>query len=669
MKIDIKELAFRESERIEWKENVADVHDIVKTAVAFANDYSNLGGGYIVCGAKEYKDEHGFQAVDFVGLASARLKEIEGQFLQHCREKVSPPIVPMVEEITTESEGRRILVFIVPSSDGAHAYRQDGTKYFIRIGRETREARDGLLRELLVKKGQMEHWDRRGNARASIKDIDLITLRDSLQQMNLWDPKKSLEDYLSTTEPLSNFVPPLISRKAIENQLHPRNFALLLFGSDLLKYCAGAYVIFSVYRGKDRSEQTAERLEITGTIVEQAKKVIQRLNTEAYTAFDKDSPNPNQVKYPVRALQEAVVNALVHRDYEMDQPVRVTVFSDRVEIISPGALPRTIDVERFKKGYSAPFWRNQSLGYFFNKLQLAQGEGQGIPTILRLMKEEGCPAPSFEIEEERVCCILPAHPRHALMRELNEIENKIIIGNVSSALESLERLLDSDPYNYRMVELYCEVNNVLATPRRIYEFIIQRQLNLQLFSSSTLLLMSELLMQVRDDGAVSLMAQDLNTRALNDRLEESEIKRVIINLRKMKQDDKAIEVVESVFTRNPALKNNSALRELSAKARMDLAKKCMETGRDKSRPTNIKARAWELCREYLQKAELDLKIALDFVTNEIDRDYIERDTEFLRHLQQISKKPEQVRTVAGYSKPDRRQQPTFSRANRKKPSK
>ncbi|WP_316887227.1 AlbA family DNA-binding domain-containing protein [Ralstonia flatus] len=53
--IDLKELATRESERVEWKENVADIPDLVRTACAFANDYSNLGGGYIVCGAAEKK--------------------------------------------------------------------------------------------------------------------------------------------------------------------------------------------------------------------------------------------------------------------------------------------------------------------------------------------------------------------------------------------------------------------------------------------------------------------------------------------------------------------------------------------------------------------------------------------------------------------------------------
>ncbi len=257
------------------------------------------------------------------------------------------------------------------------------------------------------------------------------------------------------------------------------------------------------------------------------------------------------------------------------------------------------------------------------------------------MKEEGCPTPIFEVEDQRVICILPAHPRHALMRELNEIENKIIIGNHAEALSALDKLLASDPYNYRAIELYCEVNNVLSTPRRVYDFIAKNNLDLQLLSSSTLLLLSETLLLNKDDQEINTLAQDLSLRALNDRMEASEVKRAVINLRKMKQDAKAIEVIESVFSRSPAMQKHAGLRDLAAKARMDLAKKCMETGRDKSRPPNIRGRAWELCREYLADANKDLQIGLQNVTSELDRDYMERDIEFLRHLEQISKKPEQ----------------------------
>jgi predicted HTH transcriptional regulator len=144
--------------------------------------------------------------------------------------------------------------------------------------------------------------------------------------------------------------------------------------------------------------------------------LIEKLNTQAYTVFDKTSDRPNQVKYPVRALQEAVVNAIVHRDYELREPIRITVFTDRIEIRSPGALHWGVDKAQFLQGKASPQWRNQSFAYLFNKLQLAQSEGQGIPTIFKTMKDEGCPTPVFDIGETSVTCILPAHPGHQLMR-------------------------------------------------------------------------------------------------------------------------------------------------------------------------------------------------------------------------------------------------------------
>ena len=103
----------------------------------------------------------------------------------------------------------------------------------------------------------------------------------------------------------------------------------------------------------------------------------------------------------MRALQEAIVNALVHRDYEIPEPTRITIFEDRIEVRSAGMLHWA--------GKASPRWRNQSFAYLFNKMQLAQSEGQGIPTIFRTMQEEGCPIPTFEIETESVTCILWAN--------------------------------------------------------------------------------------------------------------------------------------------------------------------------------------------------------------------------------------------------------------------
>jgi ATP-dependent DNA helicase RecG len=411
---DLNELSLRENERVEWKENVADIDAVVKTAVAFANDYANLGGGYIVCGVKETKDDYGFQTMLHIGLTADRLREIENKFLSILRENVTPPITPLTQEIEVD-EKHRILIFTIPASGTVHSWKakpnENGVFYY-RDGRETRIAKNGILREILASKGVLEPWDYRGNKDAAIADIDLLTLRGVLQEMNVWNEMKPLDEYyLSATERIFSLTPPLMIREPLTQKKYPRNFALLLFAKDPTKFFYGAHTVFSIYPGNDRSEPTAARHEITGSIVYQIRRCLELLKEESYILFDKDSPNPNQYKYPLKALQEAVVNAFVHRDYSNEQPTRMTVFNNRVEILSPGSLLRSVDKTKFLRGESHPHWRNQSLTYFFNKLQLSQAEGQGIPTILRTMKDEGCPAPLFEVENENVLCTLFANPR------------------------------------------------------------------------------------------------------------------------------------------------------------------------------------------------------------------------------------------------------------------
>ncbi len=308
----------------------------------------------------------------------------------------------------------KILVFIVLASPDAHTYRDgESTNYYVRISRETKEARNGILTQLLIKKQRIEYFDKRVSAQSSETDIDVLIFRDSMQEMNLLQSNKSLEDYFSDREQIAELVPPLFVRSSLTGLLQPKNFALLMFGkkNSITSIFFEAHTIVSIYKGIDRSEPTAERHTITGTIVEQSKKAISLLHTQSYMVFDKTNPKPNQIKYPIRALQEAFINAIVHRDYEIPEPIRVTIFVDRIEIVSPGSLHWGVDKDKFLNGKASPKWRNQSFAYLFNKLQLAQSEGQGIPTIFRTMKEEGCPKPIFELGTDSITCILPAHLR------------------------------------------------------------------------------------------------------------------------------------------------------------------------------------------------------------------------------------------------------------------
>lgn len=640
MKIDLKELATRESEQVEWKENVADIKDVVATAVAFANDYSNLGGGYIVCGARETKDEFGFAKVEMVGLTASRLKEIENTVLNLCNKFVDPAIVPLIDEIPTDAPDKRVLVFIVPASPHAHVFKT-GEKdiHYVRIGRSTREAHNGILRELLVKKNALEPWDRRINSNSAVEDLDLVVFRDSLNEMRILEPNRSLEDYLADTSRLSEFVPPMTGKVGLNIPTKPRNFALLMFGKEPTKYFLGAHTIFSIYPGKDRSEPTAERKVIAGPLAIQARRLIELLNAQATTAFDKTSDVPNQQKYPLRALQEAVVNSLVHRDYESDQPVRVTVFSDRIEFNSPGGLPRAILPEAFKAGKASPFWRNQSLAYFFNKLQLAQAEGQGIPTIIRMMEKEGCPAPVFDLTPESVVCILPAHPRHESLRELASIESKVILGDHEEAIRRLEALLENDPLNYRALELYSEVCSLAQAPQRIAAFVRKKELKPDQLNAGTVILIAQTILLDKSSSENKKLAEAWFAYASTARLEVGELKRVAVNYRKLGQDEEAIALIDKFIERFPGAGGHSSLLDIRARAKIDLAKKCIDTAKNPRTPPGLKAQAWEHTRSYLSSAEQDLLKALETANNHLDRDYIEKDLEFLRTMQQIATRP------------------------------
>ena len=418
-RIDLDELARRESEQTEWKENVADVNDVVATLCAFANDLQNLGGGYVVCGAKEEKDEHGFPKLVRTGLTASRLKEVENTVLARCRDRVFPPIAPLVEELGSDDRQRRILVFLQPATGAAHTFRRndEGAKHFVRVSRSTIEARNGLLKDLLVRKGALEPWDRRPCNAATVGDLDLLTLRDALERMGVYTPDRGVEPYLADGIQISPFVPPLCVAEPLSGVLRPRNFAVLLFGRSPQQFIPGAYAIFSAYPGRDRTDPSSRRFEIAGTLLEQARRLRELLDAEAVTLFDKTNlEEPNAEKYPRRALQEAMVNALAHRDYELVDPGRFTSYKDRIEIISPGPLPIGVTLEDLRTRAITPRWRNQALAWFLARLQLAQAEGQGIQTIRSSMKAAGCPPPLFDATEVSVTCVLRAHPRFESVR-------------------------------------------------------------------------------------------------------------------------------------------------------------------------------------------------------------------------------------------------------------
>ncbi|MCP4219843.1 MAG: hypothetical protein GY765_34745 [bacterium] len=193
----------------------------------------------------------------------------------------------------------------------------------------------------------------------------------------------------------------------------PRNFTIVLFGREPHRFFRGAYAVFSVYHGKDKTSKRSQRFELFGPIPALLRDLLARL--QIYMGMDIDKSEAplngktNQWRFSQQAVKEAIVNAFVHRDYHSHEPVRVTVFEDSIEVTSPGGSYAPMGLEAIRKGEIFTAWRNPSLAWFMVELEYAQNEGQGIRTIMELTKETAGKEPEFTILKDWFRVAIPAY--------------------------------------------------------------------------------------------------------------------------------------------------------------------------------------------------------------------------------------------------------------------
>jgi ATP-dependent DNA helicase RecG len=254
--IDLKRLLQQEDASVEWKQN-ADIERVVKTLSAFANNFTGLvEGGWVVCGIAEDKDEHGFPRPHRVGLEASRFKEVKGRVLTLCRERISPPVVPIVTEQAVEGDpARRILAFYVAASPYIHAVRtSDGSStYWVRTGSETVEARGELLRELRRRKQDAPPILEQSAPGATLEDIDRFAAEEFLKSANL---PLDADEYFKPGARLDAFSFPLVVSQPVspgESKAIPTHLATLLFSREPTRFLHGAYALFSVYGGAIKS--------------------------------------------------------------------------------------------------------------------------------------------------------------------------------------------------------------------------------------------------------------------------------------------------------------------------------------------------------------------------------------------------------------------------------
>lgn len=396
-----------EWERLEFKEGWNPLKTMQEVC-GFANDFSNLNGGYIILGIE---DEGGRPVLPPAGLLPERIDQIQRELRGKCK-RIQPEYQPLI--VPENYQGKNILVIWAPGGkqrpyQAPKSFSKGSDyAYFIRQGSCNVEARGQTLTELM-QVTQKIPFDDIVNHAYGIDELDKQLMRQFLKKAG----SELFEDFDDVSFETLCIQMQVADR--VNAHLAPRNVGLLFFTPDPDEYFPTARIEVVHFRDEGGGDVFEEK-EFLGSLDHQISQCLQYLkNTVIEERVIKHSDQAQAERfynYPFPALEEIIVNAVYHRSYQEREPVEVSVFPDRIEVLSfPGPV-RSVKMEDFKKGrVRARRYRNRRIGEFLKDVNLCEGRGTGVPKIRRSMAENGSPEPDFKTDDDRTyfLSILPVH--------------------------------------------------------------------------------------------------------------------------------------------------------------------------------------------------------------------------------------------------------------------
>ena len=417
---------------------------VLHTICAFANDFQNLNGGYIIVGVAQ---EEGRAVLPPKGLSP---QEVEAA--QHWLRGKCNTIDPVYQPILSPEviDGRLILVIWAPGSDVRPHQSYDQLdrgvrRYYIRLGDETVDVtnKPELLTQLMQLTARVPFDDRRAQ-QATILDVRETKVREFLQDIR--------SDLVNEQDTKTMYRCIRIAVPVNDHDV-PKNVGLLFFSQSPEQWFPGARMELVQFTDDASGNILVEKQFKGMPIHEQLRECLQYLENLSVQQLEKGPHRPEVaewVSYPSQALREAVVNAVYHRSYEATpEPIKIYLYPDRMEIISyPGPMP---GIEKRHLDGAEPLppvpARNRRIGEFLKELRLAEGRGTGLPKLRRSMQENGSPPPRFDFDEGRSYfrVTLPAHPGYAAVLALQDAARLRAIGDARGALGRLQSTLQDYP--------------------------------------------------------------------------------------------------------------------------------------------------------------------------------------------------------------------------------
>lgn len=351
----------------------ADAETLAETIVAFAN----ADGGSIYIGVTE-------EGKPTSGLYPDEFNEIVQQAGARCR----PPIPLKWEQI--ESEGAFVFVSRVQRSPEIHTL--DDGRVLVRTGPKNRVLSGTQIQQLSNSRssGEYEADPVPGATRDSFDDD---VLREFVEA---WEKRQGRP----LTRPLNDL---LTEMGCLHPDGRPSVAGILLFCKNPQAFITRSGLVFVRFEGTQVRKPDGEagygrRVEITGPLPKIIKRTWDIIQEEIRIgAVVRGLERKEQWLYPPGALREALVNAVAHRDYRLrGRPIEVRMFSDRMEISSPGSLPGYITVDNIVEEH---FSRNPRIVSGLYQWGYIEELGLGVDLMIEDMVNAGHPPPEFRATE------------------------------------------------------------------------------------------------------------------------------------------------------------------------------------------------------------------------------------------------------------------------------
>jgi predicted HTH transcriptional regulator len=349
-----------ESGKVQFKERMPHATSMAYEIIAFANSE----GGIIIFGVND-KTGH------LNGLSFTETASLNSQLVNIASNNILPPIFIKTETISVN--GHNLVVVTIPEGTGK-PYKDRSGCIYMKNGSDKRKVTSNEELARLLQTGRAIFADEMPVHGSSISNIDMDRFKTFVKKRY----EKSLSDFDIPLE------------RILENLNLAKNGMLTLAG--LLLFGENRHTLRPVFSMQciavdddvitgDRWSDTESPIEGTlDVIFDRAMGFIDRNMRKIPETEGFNSPKKWEI--PRRVFEEFIINALIHRDYFISSPVKVFVFQNRIEIISPGKLPNSLTVDNIKNGVSIV--RNPVLYSNARDVLPYIGLGTGIPRAFSL---------------------------------------------------------------------------------------------------------------------------------------------------------------------------------------------------------------------------------------------------------------------------------------------